>query len=400
MDTFVMPTGATPAVAPVGVRTVNTAAGSHDGILSSQWYSRPDDQRFLDLDTLLASLVARKDASMVKTVETRKMRVFGKRDDDQFIGLRLDDGTEVSPTHYSFGQLCTQVKAPAGFLRQLPAPLAGTVLQHRLSHHETELMKVYAIDQGEQTPLELRALTGPNYGRIFDADGVKYVKDYTDGGDWKVPGTMNWGSGIYDPNTAVTKRSTTLYASDHDCFVFLCRDTHPIEVGKLADGSPDYLFPGFIFCNSETGAGAAWIQTMWLRAVCQNRNLWGVEGSQRVYIRHTSGAPTRFADEAAPALLSFTEQAAGPVVAKVKAAQQISIGAERDDRIGFFTDLGFSKTATEAMFDTFFQEEQRPVRNLWDATQAMTAAARDVPHQDERIGLERAAGKLMEKVTA
>ena len=40
----------------------------------------------------------------------------------------------------------------------------------------------------------------------------------------------------------ITKDTTTLYASDRDVFLFLVDDTHPIEAGRLADGSPDLYF--------------------------------------------------------------------------------------------------------------------------------------------------------------
>ena len=39
----------------------------------------------------------------------------------------------VAPTHWSFGQLASLVGAPAAYLRQLPAPLAGINLQYGLT---------------------------------------------------------------------------------------------------------------------------------------------------------------------------------------------------------------------------------------------------------------------------
>ena len=46
------------------------------------------------------------------------------------------------------------------------------------------------------------------------------------------------------------------------------------------------------------------------------------------------------------------------------------------------------------------QEEQKPIRNVWDAAQGITAIARDIPHQDARVTLERTAGSLLDKVAA
>jgi len=48
------------------------------------------------------------------------------RDDAERLMLVLPGSdAPVAPTHWSFGQLASQVGAPAAHLRQLPAPLAG-----------------------------------------------------------------------------------------------------------------------------------------------------------------------------------------------------------------------------------------------------------------------------------
>jgi hypothetical protein len=71
---------------------------------------------------------------------------------------------------------------------------------------------------------------------------------------WKVPGVLDWSTGIYNPRVDVTRDTTTLYASDRDVFLFLVDDLNPIEAGRLPDGSPDLYFRGFYCWNSEVGA--------------------------------------------------------------------------------------------------------------------------------------------------
>lgn len=44
----------------------------------------------------------------------------------------------IAPTHWSFGQFAGLVGAPAAYLRQLPAPLAGINLQYGLTSHRTD----------------------------------------------------------------------------------------------------------------------------------------------------------------------------------------------------------------------------------------------------------------------
>lgn len=115
-----------------------------------------------------------------------------------------------------------------------------------------------------------------------------------------------WSTGVYNPMVDVTKDTTTLDASDRDVFLFLVDDIYPSEAGTLPDGSPDLFFLVFYCWNSEVGAKTFGIAGFYLRAACQNRNLWGVKDFQET-IRHSKYAANRFAHEAAPALARFAE---------------------------------------------------------------------------------------------
>jgi len=379
----------------VGARKVDASLGSHSGELSRQWYKRPDDQRFLSLTDLYASVRGRGDRSHHMIADAKTLRVNAIAQDDG-IELILPDGTPTTPTHWAFGQMCNMVKAPASYLRALPAQLAAINLGYGLRSFREEDVKPFWTDGEDGQGVTLRAMTSTSYGRIMDAEVVEAVMRIApDGSGWKVPGTMDWGSGIYDPNTAVTKQSTTLYASDRDVFIFMCRDQNPIEVGKLSNGDPDLLFPGFIVSNSETGAAALKIETMFLRAVCMNRNLWGIEDRKSTVIRHTSGAPDRFIRDAEPALLEFSREASLPVRNRVMDAKRAIVADNDDERVDFLRKRDFSKTAAKQILDEFSAFEGRPAESVWDMVQAITLKARDIPHQDDRVDMERAAGKLM-----
>ncbi|TIV22006.1 MAG: DUF932 domain-containing protein, partial [Mesorhizobium sp.] len=236
------------------------------------------------------------------------------RDNPERLTLMLPGAVApVAPTHWSFGQLASLVGAPANYLRQLPAPLAAINLQFGLTSHRAEQVKTLEIDRDR---VELRAVTGPEYGRIFDSYLVEAVRkiagDGTGDTRWKVPGVLDWSSGVYNPNVDVSKDTTTLYASDRDVFIFLVDDLNPIEAGKLPNGEPDLFFRGFYCWNSEVGARSLGIASFYLRAVCQNRNLWGVEDFEEITIRHSKFAPQRFAREAEPALIQFAESSPMP----------------------------------------------------------------------------------------
>src|SRR6266545_3649409 len=254
---------------------VDISRGERIGRVSSEWFSRPDDERYLSLTELFDAVKQRADRATARTVESRAVHVEATRDNAERLSLVVPGQEQpIAPTHWSFGQLCSLVGAPATYMRQLPAPLAGINLQHGLTSHRAELVKTLEVDDGR---VELRAVTGPDYGRIYDHELVTAVQRVAgDGiGDtrWKVPGVLDWSTGIYNPRVEVTRDTTTLYASDRDVFLFLVDDLNPIEAGRLADGSPDLYFRGFYCWNSEVGAKTLGIASFYLRAVCQNRNL-------------------------------------------------------------------------------------------------------------------------------
>ena len=376
---------------------VDVSRGSRVGRVSSEWFSRPDDERFLSLSDLHASVASRASRSRTRTVESAAIRVEAARDDSERLMLAFPGAdAPVAPTHWSFGQLAGLVGAPASYLRQLPAPLAAINLQYGLASHRAEQVKTLETEDGR---MELRAVTGPDYGRIYDHELVSAVmKIAGDGvGDtrWKIPGVLDWSTGVYNPNAAVSRESTTLYASDRDVFLFLVDDLNPIEAGKLPDGSPDLFFRGFYCWNSEVGAKTLGLASFYLRAVCQNRNLWGVEDFQEIVIRHSKYASDRFAREASPALTRFAESSPMPFINGIKSAREKIVARNDDDRNEFLRKRGFSKPETAAIIETVLAEEGRPPQSVFDFVQGVTAVARGKAHQDARLDMEGRAKKLL-----
>src|SRR5690606_31749950 len=279
----------------------------------------------------------------------------------------------VAPTHWSFGQLAALVGAPAAYLRQLPAPLAGINLQYGLTSHRAEQVKTLEIADDR---VELRAVTGPDYGRIFDHELVAAVQRIAGNGTgdtrWKVPGALDWSTGIYNPRVDITKDTTTLYASDRDVFLFLVDDLNPIEAGRLPDGSPDLYFRGFYCWNSEVGAKTLGMASFYLRAVCQNRNLWGVEDFEEITIRHSKYAANRFTYEAAPALANFANSSPLPFVNGIKAARERIVARTDEDRDDFLRKRGFSKAESGKIIEKVLMEEGRPPESIFDFVQGIT----------------------------
>lgn len=394
------PLSASPARPVSAGYRVDVSRGSSNSRVSSEWFSRPDDERFLSLSDLHASVRSRRERAHTRVVETRAIKVDARRDAPTRLALILPDSDmPVAPTNWSFGQMCSIVGAPASYLRDLPAPLAAINLQHGLLNHRAEQVKLLQTDNGRT---ELRAVTGPDYGRIWDAELVEAVMRFAGDGTgdtrWKVPGVLDWRTMHYNPHVDITSETTTLYASDRDVFLFLVDDTHPIEAGKLPNGDPDLYFRGFYAWNSEVGAKTLGIATFYLRAVCANRILWGVENFEEIKIRHSKFAAHRFAQQAEPALSHYADASPRSFVDGIRTARERIVARNDDDREEFLRKRGFSKTETSKVIQAVLAEEGHPPESIFDFVNGITAIARSKTQQDSRLDMEAKARSLLERL--
>ncbi|HEY8066590.1 MAG TPA: DUF932 domain-containing protein [Methylosinus sp.] len=379
----------------------NFDKGALRGDVSKQWISRPADQRFLSLGELKDAMAEKRDTSHEYRVDTRKIEFIApepkRLEDTHALTVGLPDGTEIAPNHWSFGQLCNLAQAPSSYLRRLPSQIVADALSYGMRYsRDSDEIKAYASGDS------LLAATGPDYGRIFDCEVVEAVMQIAGNGigdmRWKVPGVLDWQTMLYNPDAPVTIDSTTLYASDRDVFIFLVDDRNPIEVGKLPSGDPDLIFRGFYVTNSEVGSGSLRLAAFYLRGVCMNRNLWGVENFQELTMRHSKYAPARFIEESRPALASFANGSTKSLVEAVAAAKSTKLASDQDEALAFLQARSISRKRALLILEQGEREEQRPVRSAWDFAQALTANARSEPNTDSRIEIETVAKKILDKV--
>jgi hypothetical protein len=362
---------------------------------STQWASRPSDERFTSLLELNDFCQSIKDRSVSRVVSSRKLEAQPVGNDQKALVLIGPNGAPVDVTHYAFSQLAQRAGAPAGYLRDLPAPLAADCVNYGLRfHRDVENLKVLLTKPVTSMPsstrlAELRAITGEGYGRIWDSTITQALVDrFGDGvtGDFKVPGE-------FGKDVAITKANTTLYASDHDLFVFLADEKHRIEMKDRRNGQPGSLARGFFVWNSEVGAASFGIGLFLFDFVCMNRIVWGMEGYEEIRIRHSAGAPDRWIEEVAPAIEAYANSETTGVVRAIEAAQ-----AAKVDRLDEFLQKRFTKTQSTGIKAAFLADETRPLDDgvsLWDVTTAVTAYARQVQFQDERVKLEREGGRIL-----
>lgn len=354
---------------------------------SRQWATRPDDERFLNLHDLFDKVDGQRRMSAGKVLSNRQITVAPAANDEvkgiQIIGPQ---GGAAVPTHWSFGQLATLAGAPAGYLRSLPAPIAADALNYGLRfNRDVEDVGLLVTKDGDD--LQMRAATGPRYGRIWNTDVVQaLINNFGDGrtGKFRVPGE-------FGRQVEVTKANTTIYGSDRNIFVFLADEENRIHIDNRRNGESGSLARGFFAWNSEVGSDTMGVCAFLFDYVCMNRIVWGVEEVKEIRLRHTAGAPDRWIEQVRPLLVEYANSSAGPVEAALRSAQQKKL-----DDVEDFLAKRFTKSVVSQAMQAHIREEGRPIETMWDAVTGLTAYAKSINFQDDRVAIERGAGKLLD----
>ncbi len=345
-----------------------------------QWAIRPADERFPNIESLLAYTETQKGISKQEIRQMNSMRLGFTTDG----GITINGSSEpLYFSHWAFGQLCSLMEAPAKYLRTLPAHMVRDCLHYGLARNGEHCKLLIREDQKEPDDDSLRvvsAFTSESYGRIWDVDIVKALKQTIEGTAWHTPPARSiHGS-----------ENSGLYASDHDMFAFLVNDENPMEVGNAKLGK------GFFCWNSETGASTFGLTTFLYNYICGNHIIWGAENVRELKIYHRSQAPERFYGMALPLLNNFVENPSvdDNIKSMIDNAMALRVGNTVEDVIAWFENRQFTGKEIVGGWETG-KAESEDVTNLWGMVQGMTAYARDLDFTDKRVNLERRAGALL-----
>lgn len=380
--------------------------GGTDGAVSAQWARRPMDERYTSLDEMLTMLDARTRRSEASTIKIADVRPILDRSS---IAFDLGAQSSARPTHHAFSQLCSQIGAPASFLRDI-ADDTDLVMRNLTRcfdrarkidepEHEPEVLALLTSD--DKRGVSARGITGPKYGRIWDRDLVASIKMITEegGGRWEVPQAFRTPDMAHHDVVDPTKEDTTLYAGDRSVFLFLVDQRNPIEVG-MRNGKPDLYYRGFYAWNGECGGISNGCATFLYSMVCANRIIWNQKGFQRFSIRHTAHANERFVRELQPALRKFVDGSSAGIVDALSLAQTMKIGDNDETVKNFLIGRDLSPRLADRILARVIDEEGHPARSAWDVVQGITAIARDIGFQDERIAIEQIGADMMQDVMA
>ena len=357
--------------------TANTSAVV-DGL---GWIQRRAPRIYTGMDGLLGHLQERSAKARSVVAKSRSIELTyipnpQTKDETNKLALVTKTGA-IEMTHWSFGQLCQLAKAPASFMRQLPAMLVANNIDYCLNVlREVEDVQVYRDEA------ELRAITGPTYGRIDDADVVSSINTILDDGRW-----------------VAAEGHMGLRATDRSLQMFLIDKANPVVVGKAPNGQDDVLYRGLRISNSEVGYSSLAVDGFLFRSFCQNGMIFGMKDQARFTIRHSKAAPHRWAREIQPAIEQYAATDGMKLIEAVNAAKEAQVAKDDDAAVKFLNNMSFSMADSKRIIELVQQEEGTHARSAWSMVQGITAHARSITGTEERADVERAAGRIWERAT-
>ncbi len=342
------------------------------------WIQRRNDTRLTNFDELIPYLRDRTSHARASTIPSKAVQVMAHPNPqtmDQLNELAVVvDGVPLDFTHHAFGQIAQLGKAPPAFLRTLPGSLVADTLDYSLKYNrEVEDVKLYHDEH------QLRAATGPNYGRVADVAIAEALSTVLDTGRWE-PAQKHMG-------LSVTDRSLNMFLIDVQ---------NPVEVGSTMNGDPDVIHRGLRIVNSEVGAAALKLEAFTFRGYCLNGMIFGMQGANAVNIRHTSGAPARWAREIQPAIARYAGQDGMTLVDAVNKAKETVVARDNEQALEWLRKRKLTGAQARHAIERIQTEENAHPRTLWHMAQGVTAIARDIPHADDRVELERIGGRIFQ----
>lgn len=280
---------------------------------STQWASRPADERFNSLDRMYEEAHARQGRSTMSNVNLGVIKVIPDPENENGI---VAEGRQSYAyfTNFAFKQLLNIVNYPAGGIFNndgvlLPSDLVCDIINYRISDTSRENpIQILSENKGDEG-IYIRALTSSLYDRVYDATIIKFMQKLHRDSGWIVPparpafenqpGTRpatledisilnqmsGMGSQVFEGDLIAP---AGLYMSDRNSFVFLMNPK-----GESSDDGGDSLLRIVMVQNSEVGDCAFKMTECLCQGVCGNHIIWGARDIVKIKYKHIGDASTR-----------------------------------------------------------------------------------------------------------
>lgn len=296
---------------------------------------------------------------------------------------------------------CEASRNGSGVIRRKFEDLTAVVVDDELGIHGKGSL--------QNGTLTLRACLSERYERVWDADVCSYLEGLE---GWRAPAGRAVGN---DPRQRPATAADILpgqiniregdvigpaglYASDHDMFAFLVAPDRVIGSGK------DTMMRGIFVRNSEVGDSSLVFTFFLMQSVCGNHIVWGAQGVHEVRVRHTGQAPMRKALREFEAEMRRYRDGAAEEEAGIIAAKKLVLGTTKDEVLDAL--VKYAKAQSLPLSRARFAEGHDVAeehtdwygnpRSLWANVAGLTHASQASKYQDDRAVIDRAAGKLLD----
>ena len=345
-----------------------------------EWSTRPADERFTSLKDLHANALAARANARQTSRKIGEVTVIANGDDVELRGNAT--GRVAKPTYHAFGQLAAIAKAPASYLRTLPAPLAADCLNNGLAPRAKDDAQ-FLFDAGGDT-IKLRAATSDSYSRIFDCDITSRLVEIEN-------------MGRFQPAPAAFDGSRGLYRGDASMFAFLVDNNR-----RIFERAPGGGFSrGVFFWNSEVGKASFGMMTFLYQFVCGNHIVWEASNVREIRLRHVGDVNDRAFRTFAVQMLAYADGSATEDDAKLEKAWNYEIGKSKEEILDKLFGLRIPVLTKSVIQQAMLIAETSPdmygpnPRTSFSIASGITQIARDLPNADDRNALDRAGAKVM-----
>lgn len=371
--------------------TITTAA--------REYASRPADERFPTVDAMIAAAeydrVHSKEAQYnlkdLRIVPTDLAGVHTQAAGSDSLRLASPKGT-AKFTHWSFGQLCRSLGAPAAYLRGLPPAIAADAMNFGLQDSDTGTRANILVKANGGEPT-IRACTSDTYGRVWDADIYSATAKQVMSHDarWTTPPT--WSG---EPAGA--------YRGDRDSFLIITNGGSIVTDPSLSNSTAvprdggDSMYRGILIRNSEVGASSVVIETILYRYICGNHMLWGAVVDKQFRRRHVGSHVTRdVIREIANIAYRWTQRSESADTAIIRALIDHELAHTKEAVIDELKAIGMTKQDAEHAYQLCEEKEAVSPRSFWGAAQGITRMSQEASYQDDRYVLDQLAAKVLSK---
>ncbi len=331
---------------------------------SGELFRRAPDERYPDLDALLAHCRREKDESEDRWHPPRALTP--EPTPEGRLGIRAGADGLFGLNDWSFGQLCGLARVSKDTVNRLAPATAAQVFRETLPGGNKPLQ---LLTRGDS----VRSVHGTAYTRLHNADLVSMLQDY---------------AADFRPPQAGFNGATGLYCGEQDLFAFLIDPTGWAEIEGEA------FAPGFFVWNSEVGKRSVGIQTFWFQQVCANHIVWDAVEVIEFARKHTAKVGDALGDirRHVELLVKKRDERRDGFVRVMRKAMVETLGADAEEVMKALDKHGLSRglarQAVESVAGGRF--------TIFALVDALTRLARQVEYAGDRTAVDVQAAVLLD----